>query len=141
MFSLADLFSDPFAAGDPSCNYDPATQSFFFTEIGAVIEGDIAFYGTGIAVLNANGYAAYAVDTAQGGNCLPDFPQQGFNDNAFYITVREFCGQNEDFEGASLYGLSKSQLAGMSSTVNGASFQGFVDPAGHPGRWFAAGDR
>jgi hypothetical protein len=129
MFSLANLFSDPFAAGDPECNYDPATQTFFFTEIGAV---DQAFYGTGIAVLNANGYSAYAVDTAQGGNCLPDFPQQGFNDNAFYITVREFCGDNQNFEGASLYGLSKSQLAGMSSTVNGASFSGLVDQDGIP---------
>jgi hypothetical protein len=127
--SLADLFSDPFAAGDVSCNYDPGTQTFFFTEIGAV---DEAFYGTGIAVLNANGYAAYALDTAQGGNCLPDFPQQGFNDNAFYITVREFCGENENFEGASVYGLSKSQLAGMSSTVNGASFSGLVDQDGIP---------
>jgi hypothetical protein len=127
--SLADLFSDPFASGDVSCNYDPASQSFFFTEIGAV---DDAFFGTGLAVTNANGYAAYGIDTAQGGNCLPDFPQQGFNDNAFYITVREFCGENQDFEGASLYGLSKSQLVSGSSTVNGASFQGLVDGAGIP---------
>lgn len=127
--TLADLFSDPFSAGDPSCNYDPATHSFFFTEIGAV---DNAFYGTGIVVLNANGYAAYALDTAQGGHCLPDFPQHGFNDNAFYITVREFCGENEDFEGASLYGLSKSQLAGLSPTVNYTSWAGLVDQAGIP---------
>jgi hypothetical protein len=127
--SLADLFSDPFASGDVSCNYDPGTQSFFFTEIGAV---DNAFFGTGIAVLNSSGYAAYAVDTAQGGFCLPDFPQQGFNDNAFYITVREFCGQNQDFEGASLYGLSKSQLASLSSTVNFTSWSGLVDSAGIP---------
>jgi hypothetical protein len=130
--SLADLFSDPFASGDVSCNYDPGTHSFFFTEIGAVFEGDNGFFGTGIAVTNANGYAAYALDSAEGGNCLPDFPQQGFNDNAFYISVREFCGANEDFEGASLYGLSKSQLAGLSSNVNVASFSRFVDGAGIP---------
>src|SRR5262249_34264729 len=91
--SLADLFSPPFASGDVSCNYDPGTQSLFFTEIGAVFEGDNGFLGTGIVVTNSNGYAAYALDTAEGGNCLPDFPQQGFNDNAFYITVREFCGE------------------------------------------------
>jgi hypothetical protein len=127
--TLADLFSDPFSAGDPGCNYDPATHSFFFTEIGAV---DNAFYGTGIVVLNANGYAAYALDTAQGGECFPDFPQPGFNDNAFYITVREFCGEDEDFEGASLYGLSKSQLASLSSTVNYTSWAGLVDQAGIP---------
>jgi hypothetical protein len=127
--SLADLFSDPNASGDVSCNYDPATKSFFFTEIGGV---DDAFLGTGIAVTNAGGYAAYGLDTAQGGNCLPDFPQQGFNDNAFYITVREFCGANEDFEGASVYGLSKSQLVAGSSSVNVASFSGLVDQDGIP---------
>jgi hypothetical protein len=130
--SLATLFSDPFASGDVSCNYDPASHSFFFTEIGAVFEGDNGFLGTGIVVMNSSGYAAYALDSAEGGNCLPDFPQQGFNDNAFYITVREFCGANEDFEGASLYGLSKSQLAGLSSNVNVASFSRFVDGAGIP---------
>jgi hypothetical protein len=127
--SLANLFSDPNASGDPVCNYDPATNSFFFTEIGAV---DDAFLGTGLVVMNANGYTAYAVDTAQGGNCLPDFPQQGFNDNAFYISVREFCGPDQDFEGASLYGLSKSQLASGSSTVNSVSWSGLVDGAGIP---------
>ena len=132
--SLAALFSDEFASGDPSCNYDPATHSFFFTEIGAVYDGDgnPLFLGTGIAVLNGNGYAAYGLDTAEGGDCLPDFPQQGFNDNAFYITVREFCGVNEDFKGASLYGLSKSQLAGLSPTVNFTSFSRFVDQDGIP---------
>jgi hypothetical protein len=119
--SLADLFSDPYAAGDVSCNYDPATQTFFFTEIGAVAG---LFYGTGIAVLNAGGYAAYGADTAQTGNCFPDFPQQGLNDNAFYISINEFCGPAEDFAGASLYGYSKSQLAARSSTVNGVAFSG-----------------
>jgi hypothetical protein len=128
--SLANLFSDPFASGDPSCNYDPGTQSFFFTEIGAV---DDAFFGTGIAVLNSNGYAAYGLDTAEGGFCLPDYPQHGFDNNAFYISVREFCGPDQnDFEGANLYGLSKSQLAGLSSSVNVTSWAGLVDQAGIP---------
>ena len=128
--SLADLFNDPNASGDPECNYDPATQTFFFTEIGAV---DDAFLGTGLVVLNATGYADYALDTAQGGNCLPDFPQQGFNNNAFYISVREFCGTDQnDFEGASLYGLSKSQLAARATSVNMVTFPGLVDGAGIP---------
>jgi hypothetical protein len=128
-YSLADLFSDPFASGDVSCNYDPGTHSFFFTEIGAV---DDAFFGTGIVVMNSNGYAAYALDSAQGGFCLPDFPQQGFDDNAFYISVREFCGPNQNFEGANLYGLSKSQLASFSSTVNYTFWARLVDQAGIP---------
>ena len=127
--SLANLFQDPNASGDVSCNYDPATHSFFFTEIGGV---DDAFLGTGLVVMNSNGYASYGIDTAEGGNCLPDFPQQGFNDNAFYITVREFCGANQDFEGASVYALSKSQLASFAPMVNEASFSRLVDPAGIP---------
>jgi hypothetical protein len=126
--TLADLFSDPFASGDPSCNYDPATQTFFFTEIGAVgRDPNTAFLGTGLAVINANGYAAYDVDTAEGGFCLPDFPHHGFNDNAFYITVREFCGPNEDiFPGAKVFALSKSQLVSLSSSVNLVTFPSAV---------------
>jgi hypothetical protein len=124
--NLADLFSDPFSAGDVSCNYDPATQTFFFTEIGAVyVDGVPSFYGTGIAVLNAHGYAAYGADTAQGGECFPDFPQHGFDDNAFYIAINEFCGPTQDdFEGSNLYAISKSQLASLSSSVNFAEFDG-----------------
>ena len=128
--TLADLFGDPAASGDPVCNYDPATHSFFFTEIG--IDPTFTFYTTDIAVLNASGYAAYQLDSGETGNCLPDFPQQGFDDNAFYITVREFCGPNENFEGATLFGLSKSQLASGSPSVNVASFSGLVDSAGIP---------
>lgn len=123
-FPLAALFSDPYASGDVSCNYDPATQSFFFTEIGAV-NGE--FYGTDIAVLNASGYNAYAVDTSETGNCLPDFPQMGFNDNAFYISVNEFCGENEDFTTANLYALSKSQLVAGASAVNGVFWDNLYD--------------
>lgn len=128
--SLADLFNDGNASGDPECNYDPGTHSFLFTEIG--IDPTFTFYTTDIAVMNANGYAAYGLDTGEGGNCLPDFPQQGFNDNAFYVTVREFCGENEDFEGATLFGLSMSQLAGLSQSVNVVNFPGLVDGAGIP---------
>ena len=131
--SLADLFSDPFASGDVSCNYDPATQTFFFTEIGAVSVGGIpSFLGTGLAVLNAQGYTAYGVDTAEGGACFPDFPQHGFDNNAFYIAINEFCGPNQDdFAGANLYALSKSQLASHSSSVNFAEFDG-ISLAGDP---------
>lgn len=117
--SLADLFSDPYAGGDVSCNFDPGTQTFFFTEIGAV---NGQFYGTGIAVMNAHGYAAYGADTAEGGNCFPDFPQHGFNDNAFYIAINEFCGPEQNFVGANLYAFSKSQLASLSPSVNEVSF-------------------
>lgn len=132
-YSLAALFNDPYSSGDIACNYDPASHSFFFTEIGAVFEGDNGFYGTGLVVMNAGGYSSYGIDTAESGNCLPDFPQHGFDNNAFYISVREFCGANQDdFQGANLYALSKSDLVNGSSTVNGAYWQGLTDNAGIP---------
>lgn len=131
--TLADLFSDPYSSGDVSCNYDPGTQSFFFTEIGAVFEGDNGFYGTGLVVLNANGYAAYGVDTASGGACFPDFPQFGFDDNALYITANEFCGPNQDqYGGTNLVALSKSQLAGLSNSVNATEWDLLSDDNGIP---------
>lgn len=121
--SLADLFSDPYASGDVSCNYDPATQTFFFTEIGGLLTGpDAGNYGTDLAVISPGGYTPYQVDTSVGGNCFPDFPQQGFDDNAFSITIDEFCGPNQDFVGSNLYALSKSQLASNSPSVNLVSF-------------------
>ena len=128
-YSLADLFTDPYASGDVSCNYDPASHSFFFTEIGAV-NGE--FYGTGLVVMNANGYAAYGVDTAEGGYCFPDFPQNGFDNNAFYISINEFCGLAQNFAGANLYALSKSQLASLSPNVNMVYWPGLVDQADIP---------
>ncbi len=61
-------------------------------------------------MLNQKGYSAYFVDTAEGGFCFPDFPHQGIDNNALYITINEFCGQAQDFAGASIYALSKQQL-------------------------------
>ncbi|HEX4521846.1 MAG TPA: hypothetical protein VH063_19990 [Gaiellaceae bacterium] len=121
--NLADLFSDGFSSGDVSCNYDPGSKTFFFAEIGAP-NGE--FFETGLAVINAaHGYAAYGVDTAEGGACFPDFPQMGFDDNGFYLAINEFCGPDqEDFAGANLYALSKSQLASESDTINGVAWQG-----------------
>ncbi len=114
--SNIDLFGDPFSSGDIECNYDKQSKTYFFTEIGA-LTGE--FYGTNLAVLNAKGYSAYFVDTAEGGFCFPDFPHQGIDNNALYITINEFCGPNEDFAGASIYALSKQQLVNHSAP-NGA---------------------
>jgi hypothetical protein len=111
--SNIDLFGDPFSSGDIECNYDQQSKSYFFTEIGA-LNGE--FYGTNLVVMNAKGYSAYYVDTAEGGFCFPDFPHQGIDNNALYITINEFCGPNEDFAGANIYALSKQQLVSHSNT-------------------------
>ena len=114
--SNIDLFGDPFSSGDIECNYDQQSKTYFFTEIGA-LTGE--FYGTNLAVLNRKGYSAYFVDTAQGGFCFPDFPHQGIDNNALYITINEFCTPAQNFFGASIYALSKQQLVNHSAP-NGA---------------------
>ena len=105
--SNIDLFGDPFSSGDIECNYDQLTNSYFFTEIGA-LNGE--FYGTNLVVMNKGGYSAFYVDTAEGGNCFPDFPHQGFDNSALYLTINEFCGPDEEFAGVNIYALSKWQL-------------------------------
>jgi hypothetical protein len=114
--SNIDLFGDPNSSGDIECNYDQQSKTYFFTEIGGLTN---EFFGTNLAVMNAKGYSAYFVDTAEGGFCFPDFPHQGIDNNALYITINEFCGPNEDFAGASIYALSKQQLVNHSAP-NGA---------------------
>ena len=135
--SNADLFSDPNSSGDIECNYDQQSKTYFFTEIGAA---NGMYYATNLAVLNRQGYSAYYVDTAEGGNCFPDFPHQGTDNNALYITINEFCGANEDFAGANIYALSKQQIVNHTdgSGVNGVfwalgnNYYSFRAAAGDP---------
>jgi hypothetical protein len=112
--TLADLFSDPFASGDIGCRYDPATQSYFFTEIGGLLFGsDAGNFGTDLAVFSPNGYAPYQVDTSVGATCFPDFPQLGFDPAAFYLSIDAFCGPNQDFAGTDLYAITKADLVAL----------------------------
>lgn len=105
--SNSDLFSDPNSSGDIECNYDQSSNTYFFTEIGAP---NGMYYDTSLVVMNQKGYSAYDVNTSETGYCFPDFPHQGYDNNALYITINEFCGTNEDFAGASIFALSKQQL-------------------------------
>ncbi len=110
--SNINLFGDPYSSGDIECTYDSTTQTYFFTEIGAL---NGMYYGTNLAVLNDGGYSAYYVDTAEGGYCFPDFPHQGFDTNALYITINEFCGDSQTYAGSNVYAISKSQLVSHSA--------------------------
>lgn len=133
----ANIFSDGNSSGDIECNYDQSSNTYFFTEIGAA---NGLFYTTNLAVLNNGGYTAYNVDTSEGGFCFPDFPHQGIDKNALYITINEFCGANEDFAGVNVYAISKAQLASHTdgSGVNGVfwtlgnDFYSFRAATGNP---------
>ena len=118
--SNADLFSDANSSGDPECNYDAKTRTYFFTEIGAP---NNVYYTTNLAVISPHGYGAYAVDTSDGaGYCFPDFPHQGYDTNAVYITINEFCGQGETYAGSSIFAISKAQLVHLTKSVTSTSW-------------------
>jgi hypothetical protein len=125
--NLATLFQDPFAEGDVRCMYDPGTQTFFFTEIGfPVATGPAADDNNttaDVVVMNARGAAAYQFDTSLGGpsagDCFGDQPKAGFDNNALVISTDEYCGPDENnYEGAIVLAISKSQLVHEAATVN-----------------------
>ncbi len=123
--SLTTLFHDQFATGDVRCLYDPATRSFYFTEIGYPVatgpQADGNNTTVDVVVLNARGVAAYQFDTSLGGTCFGDQPKTGFDNNALVISTDEFCGPTEsNYEGAIVLAISKSQLAAEAGQVNDA---------------------
>jgi hypothetical protein len=125
--SLATLFQDQFAEGDVRCLYDPATQSFYFTEIGFPVAAGPAADDNNttadVVVMNARGVAAYQFDTSLGGpaagDCFGDQPKTGFDNDALIISTDEFCGKTEsNFEGAIVLAISKSQLVHEAAAVS-----------------------
>jgi hypothetical protein len=137
---LSDVFADPFAEGDPRCMYDPATQTFFFTEIGFPAgtgpNGSLTNTTLDVTVLNSRGVAAYQFDTSSDGNatgqCLGDQPKVGFDNNVLLASTDQFCGSTlSNFEGALVLAISRSQLVHEANTVNVDQF-GPVSLAGIP---------
>ena len=140
-FSLATLFQDPFAQGDPRCLYDAAARTFYFTEIGyppgGPAAGPLPLNTTvEVAVWNANGIADYAFDTSRITTttlrCFGDQPKTGFDNDALIISTDEYCGFNGNtYEGALAIVISKAQLVSQAATVDAAEL-GPVSLAGNP---------
>jgi len=123
--SLATLFQDPFATGDVRCLYDPATRSFYFTEVGFPVStgpaADLDNTTVDVVVMNARGVAAYQFDTSLGGQCLGDQPKVGFDNNALIVSTDQFCGPDQgDYRGAIVLAISRPQLVGERATVSDA---------------------
>ena len=125
--SLSTLFHDPYAEGDVRCLYDPATQSFYFTEIGFPIAtgpaSDSNNTTVDVLVMNARGVASYQFDTSLGGpsagDCFGDQPKTGFDNNALVVSTDEYCGPTEsNYRGAIVLAISKSQLVHEDTTVS-----------------------
>ena len=138
--SLATLFQDPYAEGDVRCLYDPATQSFYFTEIGFPVAtgpaADTNNTTVNVTVLNSRGVASYQFDTSLGGppagDCFGDQPKTGFTNNALVVSTDEYCGPTEtDYRGAIVLAISKPQLVHEAATVHD-SVAGPVSLSGIP---------
>lgn len=117
------LFQDPNAFSDPRCLFDPATQSFYFTEISFPASGPNATLTNtvnDVLVVNARGAAIYQFDSSLGGQCIGDQPKVGFDNNALVISTDEYCGANQTEIGAIVQVISKSQLVNEATTVNWA---------------------
>ena len=134
--ALPTLFQDPNSYSDPRCLFDPATQSFYFTEIGFPVATGPSSTNDNtvndVLVVNSRGAAAYQFDSSLGGNCLGDQPKTGFNNNALIISTDEYCGPTQtDYRGAIVQVISKPELVAEAATVTDAVI-GPVSLAGNP---------
>lgn len=134
--NMPTLFQDPYSFSDPRCLFDPATQSFYFTQISFPAATGPNAYLTNtvndVLVINSHGAAVYQFDSSLGGNCLGDQPKVGFDNNALVISTDEYCGSTlSNYEGAIVQVISKSQLASEAPTVNWAESSP-VSLAGNP---------
>jgi hypothetical protein len=134
--NLPTLFQDPYGFSDPRCLFDPATQSFYFTQIGFPVATGPSSTGDNtvndVLVVNSRGAAAYQFDSSLGGNCLGDQPKTGFSNNALIISTDEYCGPTQsDYRGAIVQVISKPELVTEAATVTDAVI-GPVSLAGNP---------
>lgn len=134
--NLPTLFQDPYAFSDPRCMFDPATQSFYFTNIGFPVATGPNSTETNtvddLLVINSKGAATYQFDSSLGGQCLGDQPKTGFDNNAIIISTDEYCGSTlSNYEGAIVDVISKSQVVSEDSTVS-YGVLGPVSLAGDP---------
>jgi hypothetical protein len=133
--NLPTLFQDPNVFSDPRCLFDPATQSFYFTQISfppatgpnALEENTV----NDVLVINSHGAATYQFDSSLSGQCLGDQPKVGFDNNALVISTDEYCGPDQVEQGAIVQVISKSQLVNEAATVNFAT-SGLLSLAGNP---------
>ncbi len=108
---------------DPHVEFDPDSQRWFIEEVVELSDG---FNGFALAVSQtsnpAGAYYVYLIDD-QGanisgcqGSCLADYPQPGYDKNAFYITADLFSNVTGNYVNAGLYALPKAAL------ISGQSF-------------------
>ncbi|MGH2478734.1 MAG: hypothetical protein ACRDHW_03660, partial [Ktedonobacteraceae bacterium] len=116
-------FWEPNAFSDPRCFFDPTTQTFIFTTIGAVQSGpDKGQTSADIAIFNPLGFAVYQIDTSIGGKFFGDQPHVGYDNNNLYVTTDAFNANGAGFFGADLFAVPRLQLVLEASTLNEVIF-------------------
>lgn len=121
-FSFAQ-FWEPNAFSDPRCFYDASTKTFFFTVIGFMLSGpDLGQTSIDVAVYNASGFAVYQVDSSNGGQFFGDQPHVGYDNNNLYMATDSFSATSNDYFGATLFILPKSQLVAEATSVTEGIF-------------------
>jgi hypothetical protein len=123
---------------DPHVEYDAAVGRWFIEELIGLSNG---FYGFALAVSEtsnpAGKYYIYQIDdqganiSACEGSCLPDYPQPGYDANAFYIDADLFSNVSGNFIDTGLYAMPLPALiAGQSFTYDYYLLPDFVvEPA------------
>ncbi|HEY8179080.1 MAG TPA: hypothetical protein VIH33_01650, partial [Candidatus Limnocylindria bacterium] len=129
--------SDPLVFGDflsdPKCYFDQQTDRWFVTILWlGVVPASGAFTGDSavlIAVSTTNdptgSWNIFSIDTTNDGTngtpahtacpCFGDQPLIGADSNGFYVSTNEFPVFAAGFNGANVYAMSKSALAGGSA--------------------------
>ena len=122
-------FHEDFAAftSDPRCHYDPATNTWFASILfisgdNTASTEDIAYNTSGDPTTN---WSVFRIDTTDGGApstsgcpCFGDQPRLGIDASNIYISTDEFSIAGPQFDGATIYAVSKSDLVNHRSKVH-----------------------
>ncbi len=126
-------FHEDFAAftSDPRCHFDPATNTWFasvlfINDAGTASTEDIAYNTTGDPTTD---WSVFRIDTtdanapaAFGCPCFGDQPRLGIDASNLYISTDEFSINGPQFDGATIYAISKHDLVEHSSKVHFAQY-------------------
>jgi hypothetical protein len=122
-------FHEDFAAftSDPRCHYDPATNTWFasvlfINDASTASTEDIAYNTSGDPTTN---WSVFRIDTTDAGApassgcpCFGDQPRLGIDASNIYISTDEFSIVGPQFDGATIYAVSKSDLVNHRSKVH-----------------------
>ncbi|HSS94976.1 MAG TPA: hypothetical protein VLR46_13445 [Candidatus Dormibacteraeota bacterium] len=122
-------FHEDFAAftSDPRCHYDPATNTWFasvlfINDAGTASTEDIAYNTTGDPTTD---WSVFRIDTTRAGApvsfgcpCFGDQPRLGIDASNIYVSTDEFSILGQQFNGAQIYAISKSDLVAHKSKVH-----------------------